>query len=154
MALTFGRRHESWAVFRVRLGNFVKTSCGDPVGFEALRKVFESRPDRREFCSLGSIKRNIGHLSNAEGYGINHFGNATGRSKSSKWSAKLDFGVGMGSLRFFLVSNRCQEWTQTPVQGSETVESSEERENCESLDSMRHRAKSLKGQSGDVAQFG
>ena len=43
------------------------TPVGDPIEFEALRKVFESKTDRKQFCYLGSIKGNIGHPTNAAG---------------------------------------------------------------------------------------
>lgn len=43
------------------------TPVGDPIEFEALRKVFESKTAKKQFCYLGSIKGNIGHPTNAAG---------------------------------------------------------------------------------------
>ncbi|MGA9527480.1 MAG: amino acid adenylation domain-containing protein [Terriglobales bacterium] len=43
------------------------TPVGDPIEFEALRSVFESQTDKKQFCYLGSIKGNIGHPTNAAG---------------------------------------------------------------------------------------
>ncbi len=43
------------------------TPVGDPIEFEALRKVFESKTDKKQFCYLGSLKGNIGHPTNAAG---------------------------------------------------------------------------------------
>ena len=43
------------------------TPVGDPIEFEALRKVFESKTNKKQFCYLGSIKGNIGHPTNAAG---------------------------------------------------------------------------------------
>ncbi len=43
------------------------TPVGDPIEFEALRKVFESKTDKKQFCYIGSIKGNIGHPTNAAG---------------------------------------------------------------------------------------
>jgi amino acid adenylation domain-containing protein len=43
------------------------TPVGDPIEFEALRKVFESKTSKKQFCYLGSIKGNIGHPTNAAG---------------------------------------------------------------------------------------
>ena len=43
------------------------TPVGDPIEFEALRKVFESKTDKKQFCYIGSIKGNIGHSTNAAG---------------------------------------------------------------------------------------
>ena len=43
------------------------TPVGDPIEFEALRKVFESKTAKKQFCYIGSIKGNIGHPTNAAG---------------------------------------------------------------------------------------
>ncbi len=43
------------------------TPVGDPIEFEALRKVFESKTPKKQFCYIGSIKGNIGHPTNAAG---------------------------------------------------------------------------------------
>ena len=43
------------------------TPVGDPIEFEALQKVFESKTDKKQFCYIGSIKGNIGHPTNAAG---------------------------------------------------------------------------------------
>ena len=43
------------------------TPVGDPIELEALRKVFESKTDKKQFCYVGSIKGNIGHPTNAAG---------------------------------------------------------------------------------------
>ena len=43
------------------------TPVGDPIEIEALRKVFESKTDKKQFCYVGSIKGNIGHPTNAAG---------------------------------------------------------------------------------------
>jgi amino acid adenylation domain-containing protein len=43
------------------------TPVGDPIEFEALRKVFESKTAKKQFCYIGSIKGNIGHSTSAAG---------------------------------------------------------------------------------------
>ncbi|OAB44324.1 non-ribosomal peptide synthetase [Paenibacillus glacialis] len=43
------------------------TKIGDPVEFNGLRKAFEKYTDRKQFCSIGSVKTNIGHLFEAAG---------------------------------------------------------------------------------------
>jgi amino acid adenylation domain-containing protein len=43
------------------------TPVGDPIELEALRKVFERKTDKKQFCYIGSIKGNIGHPTNAAG---------------------------------------------------------------------------------------
>ena len=43
------------------------TKLGDPVELEALATAFRSWTDRRNFCAIGSVKSNIGHVSAASG---------------------------------------------------------------------------------------
>ena len=43
------------------------TSLGDPIEFEALVRAFGSQTDRKQFCTLGAIKSNVGHLEVAAG---------------------------------------------------------------------------------------
>jgi len=43
------------------------TVLGDPIEFEALGKAFGTKTRRKQFCALGSVKSNIGHLDTAAG---------------------------------------------------------------------------------------
>jgi acyl transferase domain-containing protein/thioesterase domain-containing protein len=43
------------------------TPLGDPIEVAALRKAFGSRTAEKNFCALGSVKSNIGHLDAAAG---------------------------------------------------------------------------------------
>lgn len=43
------------------------TRIGDPIEVEALSQVYGQDTDRRQFCGLGSVKTNIGHLDTAAG---------------------------------------------------------------------------------------
>ena len=43
------------------------TALGDPIEVAALRQVFESDTDSKQFCAIGSVKTNIGHLDAAAG---------------------------------------------------------------------------------------
>ncbi|UUU26914.1 type I polyketide synthase [Streptomyces sp. DSM 40750] len=43
------------------------TNLGDPIEVEALTRVFRETTDRRQYCALGSVKPNIGHLGTAAG---------------------------------------------------------------------------------------
>jgi acyl transferase domain-containing protein/thioesterase domain-containing protein len=43
------------------------TSLGDPAEVEALCKAFRSKTEAKQFCGLGSVKSNIGHLDAAAG---------------------------------------------------------------------------------------
>lgn len=43
------------------------TPLGDPVEIAALTQAWRTRTDRRQFCALGSIKPNVGHLATVAG---------------------------------------------------------------------------------------
>ncbi len=43
------------------------TPIGDPIEIEALTQAFRSRTDARQFCAIGSVKSNFGHLTAAAG---------------------------------------------------------------------------------------
>jgi len=43
------------------------TPVGDPIEMTALTKAFRASTQKREFCGLGSVKSNIGHLDTAAG---------------------------------------------------------------------------------------
>ncbi|CAI8732704.1 MULTISPECIES: non-ribosomal peptide synthetase [Bacillus] len=43
------------------------TKLGDPIEIEALTKVFRSQTNQKQFCGIGSVKTNIGHLGSAAG---------------------------------------------------------------------------------------
>ncbi len=43
------------------------TKLGDPVEIEAIRSAFSKYTKRRQFCAIGSVKTNIGHLDSAAG---------------------------------------------------------------------------------------
>lgn len=43
------------------------TVLGDPIEFAALREVYAQATDETQFCGIGSVKTNIGHLDTAAG---------------------------------------------------------------------------------------
>ena len=43
------------------------TQVGDPIEFEALKQVYGDATDKKQYCRLGSVKSNIGHLGEAAG---------------------------------------------------------------------------------------
>lgn len=45
------------------------TKLGDLIEYEALKKAFGAYTDRHQFCGLGSVKTNVGHLFQASGIG-------------------------------------------------------------------------------------
>lgn len=43
------------------------TTLGDPIEISALTKAFRTQTEEKEFCAIGSVKTNIGHLNTAAG---------------------------------------------------------------------------------------
>ncbi|NEW09013.1 SDR family NAD(P)-dependent oxidoreductase [Paenibacillus sp. SYP-B3998] len=43
------------------------TALGDPIEITALTKAFEDHTEEKQFCAIGSVKSNIGHLESAAG---------------------------------------------------------------------------------------
>ncbi|MDQ3898507.1 MAG: acyltransferase domain-containing protein [Actinomycetota bacterium] len=43
------------------------TALGDPIEVAALTKAFRQPPDGGQYCAIGSVKSNVGHLSSAAG---------------------------------------------------------------------------------------
>ncbi|WP_217146606.1 polyketide synthase, partial [Streptomyces sp. AC627_RSS907] len=43
------------------------TKLGDPIELEALAAAFRTWTDQRNFCAIGSVKSNVGHMSAAAG---------------------------------------------------------------------------------------
>lgn len=43
------------------------TNLGDPIEIAALTKAFRAHTDKKQYCAIGSLKTNIGHLVNAGG---------------------------------------------------------------------------------------
>ncbi len=43
------------------------TKLGDPIELEAITKAFADHTQRRQFCAIGSVKSNVGHLDCAAG---------------------------------------------------------------------------------------
>jgi amino acid adenylation domain-containing protein len=43
------------------------TKLGDPIEIDGIQKAFKRFTDRRQFCAVGSVKTNIGHLDSSAG---------------------------------------------------------------------------------------
>jgi acyl transferase domain-containing protein/acyl carrier protein len=43
------------------------TSLGDPIEIDALTQAFKQEGDKKQFCAIGSVKSNVGHLDTAAG---------------------------------------------------------------------------------------
>ncbi|WP_027170194.1 hybrid non-ribosomal peptide synthetase/type I polyketide synthase [Mesorhizobium sp. WSM3224] len=79
------------------------TYLGDPIEISGLSKAFRSQTARKQFCAIGSVKTNIGHLDAAAG--------VTGLIKVA---TMLNNGVIPASLHFH-VSNPNIEFQDSPV---------------------------------------
>ena len=47
---------------RLRRGSRPGTAFGDPIEIEACQRVFRTATDKKQFCGVGSLKSNVGHL--------------------------------------------------------------------------------------------
>ncbi|KNY24966.1 non-ribosomal peptide synthetase [Pseudobacteroides cellulosolvens] len=43
------------------------TKLGDPIEIDGIRRAFARYTDKKQFCAIGSVKTNMGHLDNAAG---------------------------------------------------------------------------------------
>ncbi len=48
-------------------GHGTGTPLGDPIEIDALSRVFREHTDQKQFCAVGSVKTNIGHMQIASG---------------------------------------------------------------------------------------
>ena len=48
-------------------GHGTATPLGDPIEMQALGQAFRAQTERKNFCALGSVKSNVGHLDTAAG---------------------------------------------------------------------------------------
>lgn len=85
------------------------TKLGDPIEVEALTNSFRKYTNRKQFCSIGSIKSNIGHLNGASGMG--GVIKAIVSFKNEKIPATINFSR----------PNRHIDFEQSPVYVNDTV---------------------------------
>ena len=45
------------------------TALGDPIEVSALTQVFRARTEHKQYCAIGSLKSNVGHMNSAAGVG-------------------------------------------------------------------------------------
>ncbi|MVO98615.1 SDR family NAD(P)-dependent oxidoreductase [Paenibacillus lutrae] len=43
------------------------TKLGDPIEIDGIRRAFKKYTDKKQFCAIGSVKTNVGHLDSAAG---------------------------------------------------------------------------------------
>jgi amino acid adenylation domain-containing protein len=88
------------------------TPVGDPIEIEALTQAFRTQTEAKQFCAIGSVKSNVGHLIAAAG--------VTGLIKTAlalyhqKIPASLNFATPNPAIDFanspFYVNTQLQDW--------------------------------------------
>jgi len=93
------------------------TSLGDPIEVAALTKAFRGGTSEKQFCSLGAVKGNIGHLESASGVAgliktilILEHGEIPATLHFSAPNPRIDFANSP-----FYVSSTLQPWPATDV---------------------------------------
>ncbi len=94
------------------------TSLGDPIEIDALTQTFSQETNKKQFCAIGSVKSNIGHLDTAAGVtglikaalSIYH-GKMVPSINYTKANSKINF-----SETPFFVNTELKDWecTDTP----------------------------------------
>lgn len=91
------------------------TPMGDPIEIAALTQAFREQTEKRQFCSLGSVKSNIGHLDAAAG--IAGFIKTVLALKNRKIPATLHFEKPNPEIDFksspFQVNAQLTDWEST-----------------------------------------
>ncbi len=88
------------------------TKLGDPIEIEGIQRAFGRYTDKKQFCAVGSVKTNIGHLDASSG--IAGFIKAALALKNKTIPPSLHFSRPNRKIRFHkspvYVVNRPQEW--------------------------------------------
>jgi acyl transferase domain-containing protein len=100
------------------------THLGDPIEVTALTQAFRAFTGKKQFCAIGSVKTNIGHLDNAAGIAglikvalSLHYKTIVPSLHFDKPNPKIDFANSP-----FFVNTGCREWpgNGTPRRGGVT----------------------------------
>jgi phthiocerol/phenolphthiocerol synthesis type-I polyketide synthase E len=90
------------------------TPLGDPIEIQALTQAYRAETDRKQFCGIGSVKSNVGHLDAAAG--ATSLIKAALALKNKKLPASLHFKNPNPQLDFpnspFYVVNELKEWAK------------------------------------------
>ena len=92
------------------------TVLGDPIEISALTNVFRESTDKKEFCAIGSVKTNIGHLDAAAG--VTSLIKTALALKHQQIPPSLNFEQPNPEIDFanspFYVNTKLKEWEITP----------------------------------------
>jgi len=88
------------------------TALGDPIEIKALTKAFKTKIHKNQFCAIGSVKSNIGHLDIAAG--MASIIKVALALKNKKLPSTLHFQKSNPAIDFpntpFFVNDVCREW--------------------------------------------
>ncbi|WP_432409141.1 SDR family NAD(P)-dependent oxidoreductase [Wukongibacter sp. M2B1] len=88
------------------------TKLGDPIEIDGIESAFRKYTNRKQFCAIGSVKTNIGHLDNAAG--IAGIIKAAYALKTKKLPPTINFNIPNRNISFesspVYVNSRLSEW--------------------------------------------
>ncbi|MCR8844347.1 phosphopantetheine-binding protein [Paenibacillus sp. SC116] len=88
------------------------TKLGDPIEVDGIRRAFRTYTNRRQFCAIGSVKTNIGHLDAASG--VAGLAKAIAALKYKKLPSTLHFTKPNRNIPFehspLYVNDRLADW--------------------------------------------
>jgi acyl transferase domain-containing protein/uncharacterized coiled-coil protein SlyX len=91
------------------------TELGDPIEITALSQVFSHETDKKQFCGIGSVKTNIGHLDAASG--VSGFIKTVLALKNKQIPPSLHYEKPNPKIDFenspFYVNNTLKDWHST-----------------------------------------
>ena len=105
------------------------TKLGDPVEISGLQQAFQQATSRKQFCGVGSVKSNIGHLDNAAG--LAGLAKVVLSMKHAKLPASLNFRLPNRQISFerspVYVNDRLNDWSPTNEQHQANRKSSQQK---------------------------
>lgn len=88
------------------------TNLGDPIEIAGLTQAYQVSTDRKQYCAIGSVKANIGHLDAAAG--VSGFIKAIMALKNAKIPPSLNFNEANPDIDFantpFFVNTELRDW--------------------------------------------
>ncbi|HEV2961674.1 MAG TPA: amino acid adenylation domain-containing protein, partial [Candidatus Angelobacter sp.] len=92
------------------------TPLGDPIEIEALTRAFRKKTPKKQFCAIGSVKSNVGHLDAAAG--VAGLIKTILCLKNRKLAPSLHYETPNPEINFesspFYVNSHLQDWNTTP----------------------------------------
>ncbi|MFF2175853.1 SDR family NAD(P)-dependent oxidoreductase [Lysinibacillus sp. NPDC058147] len=88
------------------------TALGDPIEIDALQRAFKQYTEKKQFCAIGSVKSNTGHLF--EGAGLASLIKAALSLKNKEIPASLNFNIPNNKINFaessVYVNTKLKKW--------------------------------------------